>query len=533
MTATMTPYSSTAASPGDGFAQLLHAEWTKLRTVRGWVFALALGAVLIVLVGLSAAVSTHRECGGPKGPASGKACAASDAPPTGPDGTPVTDNFYFVHRQLDGDGSITVRVASLAEQAPMGGHRPDAPANGPLPWGAVTVPWAKAGLMVKAGTTQGSPYAAIMATAGHGVRFQYDFTHDVAGDRGAASADSPKWLRITRSGDTLTGYESADGTHWTVVGVAKLTGLATSVQAGLFVASPDYQHVDDHIVGAATYGGPSRATAAFDNVGLQGRWAPGAWAGNQFSGENGGPLAPPETGFTQSGGTFSVTGSGDIAPAVGDPDNNTIGGSLIGTFAALIALVVLGALFVTAEYRRGLIRTTFVAVPDRGRVLAAKAVVLGATTFVLSAIGCALAVWWVGDLRRNNGFYILPASAATTARVIVGTAALLALATVFALAVGTILRRSAAAIATVIALVVLPYILGASAIGPLQWLLRLTPAAGFAVQQGFHRYPQVDGVYTAAGGYFPLSPWAGFGVLCLWTAAALLLAGHLLRKRDA
>jgi len=534
MTATMTPYQSAAPSSGAGFVQLLHAEWTKLRTVRGWLFALALGAVLIVALGAGSAAGSHRGCGGgPGGQLSGKACAAANAPPTGPDGTPVTDNFYFVHQQLDGDGSITVRVTSLSEQAPGAGQRPQGPADGSVPWGTVTVPWAKAGLIVKAGTSQGSPYASIMTTASHGVRFQYDFTHDVAGSDTTVSTTSPQWLRLTRSGSKLTGSESADGAHWTVVGTATLTGLPASIQAGLFVASPDYDVVDDHIVGTATYGGPSRAIATFDNVGLQGGWTPGTWAGSQFGGDGSGPLGPPGSRFTQSGGVFSVTGTGDIAPAVGDPDNNTIGGSLIGSFAGLIALVVLGALFITAEYRRGLIRTTLAAAPDRGRVLAAKSVVVGVVTFVVSLAGCLIAVWLVGDLRRNNGFYVVPASASTTARVIVGTAALLAVSSVFALAVGTIVRRSAAAIATVIALVVLPYILGASAIGPLVWLLRLTPAAAFAVQQGYHRYSQVDGVYTAAGGYFPLAPWAGFGVLCLWTATALGLALYLLRRRDA
>ena len=52
------------------------------------------------------------------------------------------------------------------------------------------------------------------------------------------SAASPRWLRLTRSGDTLTGYESADGTHWTEVGTARLAGLPATVQVGLFVASP-------------------------------------------------------------------------------------------------------------------------------------------------------------------------------------------------------------------------------------------------------------------------------------------------------
>jgi hypothetical protein len=70
-------------------------------------------------------------------------------------------------------------------------------------------------------------------------------------------------------------------------------------------------------------------------------------------------------------------------------------------------------------------------------------------------------------------------------------------------------------------------------VGPAEWLLRVTPAAAFAVQQTLIRYPQVAASYAPADGYFPLAPWAGFGVLCLWAAAALCLATVLLRRRDA
>jgi hypothetical protein len=47
---------------------------------------------------------------------------------------------------------------------------------------------------------------------------------------------------------------------------------------------------------------------------------------------------------------------------------------------------VVAALFVTSEYRRGLIRTKLAASPRRGRVLAAKAVVIGAVSAVIVAI---------------------------------------------------------------------------------------------------------------------------------------------------
>ena len=40
-------------------------------------------------------------------------CGGCTAPPTGPGGGAVTDQFSFVHRTLAGNGSITVRVTSL------------------------------------------------------------------------------------------------------------------------------------------------------------------------------------------------------------------------------------------------------------------------------------------------------------------------------------------------------------------------------------------------------------------------------------
>ena len=54
------------------------------------------------------------------------------------------------------------------------------------------------------------------------------------------SAAQPRWLRLTRSGDTITGYDSADGTHWTQVSTVQLTGLPATVQVGMFATSPGY-----------------------------------------------------------------------------------------------------------------------------------------------------------------------------------------------------------------------------------------------------------------------------------------------------
>jgi ABC-type transport system involved in multi-copper enzyme maturation permease subunit len=246
-------------------------------------------------------------------------------------------------------------------------------------------------------------------------------------------------------------------------------------------------------------------------------------------------LSASAQGFTQAGDRLTVSGSGDIAPDTGDVD--IIKHTLAGTFAGLIAVVVIGVMFITAEYRRGLIRTTLAASPRRGRVLAAKAVVLAAATFAAGLIAAVIVIPVGERLLHANGNPIPPVTMLTWLQVVVGTAALLAVSAVLGLAVGTLLRRSAGAVTAVIAGIVLPYLLatvpGILPVGAEQWLLRVTPAAGFAVQGTLTPYPQVNTVYTAGTGYFPLSPWAGFAVLCAWAAAALALALFLLRRRDA
>ena len=97
--------------------------------------------------------------------------------PAGPGGEAVTDTFYFVHRPLAGDGSITVRVTSLTEVTESGQTL-----NGqPVSTRPAVVPWSKAGLIITAGAGQGSAYAAVMVTGGHGVRMQWNYTGDTPG----------------------------------------------------------------------------------------------------------------------------------------------------------------------------------------------------------------------------------------------------------------------------------------------------------------------------------------------------------------
>ncbi|HSZ43016.1 MAG TPA: ABC transporter permease subunit [Trebonia sp.] len=536
---TITPYRSTARNPRDGFGPLLRAEWTKFRTVRGWIIGMFIA--IIVTAGLGALVaqaSTNVSCtqsgGGQATVKHGAACGASRQRLLGPGGEPVDDQFYFVRQPLDGNGSLTVKLTSLA-----GLVQPNS--GGPEPRGqAFLDPWSKAGIIIKDGTRQGSAYAAMMATGGNGVRMQWDYTRDTAGLPGAVSAANPRWLRLTRTGDTLTGYDSGDGTHWTQVGTVRLNGLPSTVQAGLFVTSPDHTTVSTSFANGNVNGASTWATAAFTDVSRTGTWPTGGWTGD-FIGGGGAPLAHSVAGYHQAGGQFTVTGTGDIAPVVSGPGSNagpdtTISDFLLGTFVGLIVVAVIAAMFMTAEYRRGLIRTTLVASPGRGRVLAAKAIVIGLAAFVTGTAAAAATVFVATHIAHSNGFVTWPEPWPTELRIIVGTGLLVAAAAVFTLAVATMVRRSAATLMITIVVLVVPYFLARTAAVPLSvanWLLRITPAAGFALQQATPQFHQVQSVYSPFTGFYPLLPWAGFAVLCGWTVLALAGAAYSLRRRDA
>ncbi|HUA40243.1 MAG TPA: ABC transporter permease subunit [Streptosporangiaceae bacterium] len=525
---TIAPYRAPQQAGRDGFWQLVHAEWTKFRTMRGWVIAVIAAAVLIDVLGLFLVNAGTTQCGGPCIP----------AVPTGPGGEAVLDSFYFVRQPLPSNGSLTVRVTSLT-----GKYEPEGGPVGPPSAVGLTarlMPWSKAGIIIKQSTRQGSAYAAMMVTGQHGVRMQYDYTGDVAGLPGHVSAASPRWLRLTRSGATITGYDSADGRNWTKVAVVRLPGLQGTVQAGLFATSPYY--FQSNFPSYAQSGGgtsPSRATGTFDHVSLRGGRHGSTWAG-QLVGANPRLESMPGLGFHHAGDSFTIAGSGDIAPIVGGAantnyDTGTIADHLVAVIFGLIVLVVIGAMFVTAEYRRGMIRITLAASPRRGRVLAAKAVVIGLVCFALGLPATALAVFAGSRISRSHGVYVLPVSWATDLQVIAGTAALLAVAAVLAVAVGTIARRSVVAVAAVIVVFVLPYILGDTSVvssGVSEWMFRVTPVAAFAVEQSVPQYHQVVGQYGPPE-YFALAPWAGLAVLCGYAAAALAVAYWLLRRRDA
>ena len=505
-TTTPAPYRSALHPARAGFGRLLRAEWTKFWTVRAWLLVLAVAAVVtVVICQLGASGST-----------------TGGGPPIviGPGGEVVNDAFRFTHRPLTGDGTITVRVTGLKSTD-----------------GESLEPWAKAGIIVKSSLKPGSAYAAVVATPGHGVRMQWNFTHDTAGPS-SDPAEAPQWLRLKRLGGKLTGYASVDGQNWTRLGEVGVAGLGRTVQVGLLLGTPDHQVVQRSFGSTSERSGRSSVTGTFDHLTLQGASTDTGWTSTDIGAPDpNAQNAPANTTQVSATGTYTLTGNGDIAPEENSPDTVQMG--FQGVFVGLLFMVALGTLFVTTEYKRGLIRTTFTATPSRLKVLAAKTTVIAAITFATGLVATAIGYTLAQRALRSNGFKPpefpdLSLLENPSLRAVVGSAVLLSLVAVLALSLGVVLRNSAGAIAAVVVLVILPQILSfAFPLPAAQWLLRVTPAAAFAIQQGKTYYPQVQHTCLPESGCYPLSPYNGLAVLAAYVLAALLLAAWTVRRRDA
>lgn len=523
MTAMIVPSRPAGGPEPGGFGSVMWAEWVKYRTVRGWVMGLIVAVLVCVAFTFLVANGTHTgSCTG-----TGTNCQSGHPfIPTGPDGEAVADSYQYLTKPLTGNGTITAQVASLTG---LVSTNPVAVAPSLSAARTGLAGWAKAGILLAPRTKQGSPYAAVMATGVHGVRFQYNYTRDRPGRPGAVTATSPRWLRLTRTGDTITGYDSADGTSWHEIGAAHLSGLPASVDVGLFVTSP------------VSFQGPTgystQATGTFNHVAVTGTTS-GGWQSRSVGMSQADFYPTLGTGTSNSSSEgFVLTGSGDIAPAVvqGLLGTNTAASTLLlGLIVGLIVLIVIAAMFITLEHRHGLIRTTFTATPQRGRVLAAKTAVIGAVAFVSGAVATAAAVTVGKHILAGNGDYVFPASAGTVAGIVIGCGLVTALTAIAVLALGAILRRSAGAVTAGIVVFVMPYVVASSLSGSAEtWLFRLTPAAGFSVLGVLPRSALVSYPYTFANGYYPLSAWSGLLVLAAYAAVALGAARFLLARRDA
>lgn len=198
------------------------------------------------------------------------------------------------------------------------------------------------------------------------------------------------------------------------------------------------------------------------------------------------------------------------------------GFSLNGLFLAQLAIGVLGVLVMSSEYATGQIRATLGAIPQRRTMLAAKTVVFGVVVAAVGLVACG-AAFGFGQLIFKAKHAGVSLADPGVLRAVIGGALYLAAIGILGLGLGAIMRRTAGAIATLVGLLlVLPILVNFL---PSPWnddIVRYLPGeAGTAVFQV---------VRDNTNG---LSAWAGFGVLCAYVVAALVVGAVLLDRRDA
>jgi regulation of enolase protein 1 (concanavalin A-like superfamily) len=137
-----------------------------------------------------------------------------------------SDQFRFVYMPWNGDGTITARVQSLQG----------------------TNSWAKAGVMFRETLDPGSRHAMMIVSPYAGSSFQRrTTTNGNSVDTPGTMVAAPYWVRLTRSGNTFTAYQSSDGSTWRTVGQETI-----SMPSAVFIGLPVTSH-DNSLLTTATF----------------------------------------------------------------------------------------------------------------------------------------------------------------------------------------------------------------------------------------------------------------------------------------
>lgn len=202
------------------------------------------------------------------------------------------------------------------------------------------------------------------------------------------------------------------------------------------------------------------------------------------------------------------------------PDDTVLGGSLTGAVFAQIAGALAGVLVMTGEYGSGTIRATLAASPRRGTVLLAKAVLVAAGTFTAGLLGGLVAAR-IGAVFLSDAGY----AAGDPMPALIGVALSVAAVGLIGLALGTLLRSSAAGAIAVIGVLLAPAL-----VGPLfgDWQRWVVGASPLSVLQ---KLAQSSDVSPEVAG--SLGGWASLVLLCGAAILAVAVAGRVLRARDA
>lgn len=195
-----------------------------------------------------------------------------------------------------------------------------------------------------------------------------------------------------------------------------------------------------------------------------------------------------------------------------------------GTFFTQLAMGVLGVLVITAEYGTGMIRATFAAVPQRGTLLAAKALVLFAVTLMVGVVASLAAFFTAQVVLGTYAAADLSASITDPGamRAVLGARLFLAMMGLLGCALGAVLRRSAGAITALFGLTFL-----------LPGLMHLLPAVTKDNVTRFLPSEAGSAIYRQLQQPNVLSPGAGLLVPCSYALVALGVATVILRRRDA
>ncbi|GAB3672507.1 ABC transporter permease subunit [Actinocorallia lasiicapitis] len=217
----------------------------------------------------------------------------------------------------------------------------------------------------------------------------------------------------------------------------------------------------------------------------------------------------------------AITVTWDRTPAREKALFDPASAGMIGINLGVLILAVLGVLVITAEYSTGLIRTSLTAVPRRGRLLTAKALVLTVIAFAvgqLSAFTSFLVSQALFSAERIDASITDPGMF----RAVFGGGVYLTLVTLLAFGVGVLLRHTAAAITVVVAVMFVLPILTVIIPGSLgDTITRFIPSNSGAAITIVHQSPTY------------LSPAAGLTVFSCYLLATLIPAYLLFHHRDA
>jgi len=220
----------------------------------------------------------------------------------------------------------------------------------------------------------------------------------------------------------------------------------------------------------------------------------------------------------------AIAGSG--APYKISPANSAAGGvtiSLVGILFAQLVLGMLGVLAFSGEYATGMIRATLAVVPSRLPVLWAKLIVLVGLMLPLTLLAAVAEFFTATALESSRGGSAISLTDPGVLREVVGASLYLTVIAVIGVALGALLRRTAAGLSVFAAMFL---------VVPLVAAYLPQSIKGFAPYLPSNAGGTIWGAGKLFGGH-QLGSWTGFAFLCGYAVVLTGLAAWRLRRRDA